>query len=427
MQNNLQNSTSQCLPIKYLGPSVRICQLNIEGSSKGKNQCLSKILLSQNIDIVAVQETHIATKADMKTRGIIHGYTIIGSTFHHAHGITTYARSDIENVQFISTEVAIDIHQIIINFGGIKVLNIYKPPNTKWQIDSIPPLPHPAVYTGDFNSHNTLWGYESNDTNGVTLSEWAESANAYLIFDAKDRKSFYSTRWGRDYNPDLCFVSSDETNRPLNISRKVLEDFPHSQHRPIVLEVGHQIPITRSTPRPRWNFGKADWASFAKDLDKYVRWIPPTPGNYRRFTGAVIAVGKRHIPRCFRKEYIPGWTEDSDRLYKEFTESGDTEIADELIESLNNGRLQKWRETVEEMDFIHSSRKAWSLLRKLGGSTAVTKPKETVSPNKIAEHIVHTSRLPPVKAHSRRVKQEHTNLRKSLNTNPPPAQFSWTK
>lgn len=159
-------------------------------------------------------------------------------------------------------------------------------------------------------------------------------------------------------------------------------------------------------------------------MDKYVRWIPPTPENYRRFVGAVVAVGKKHIPRGYRKEYIPGWTEESDRLYREFTESGDTELADELIESLNNGRSQKWRETVEGMDFKHSSRKAWSLLRKLGGSTTVTKPKETISLNKIAEHIVHTSRAPSVKEHSRRVKREYTILRKTVSANPSPAQFT---
>jgi hypothetical protein len=83
---------------------------------------------------------------------------------------------------------------------------------------------------GDFNCHNNQWGYADNDENGELLLRWAESHNLYLIFDAKDRKA----RWQRDYNPDLCFVTSNNNDEPLQTSRCVLNDFPHSQHRPIL-------------------------------------------------------------------------------------------------------------------------------------------------------------------------------------------------
>lgn len=56
-------------------------------------------------------------------------------------------------------------------------------------------------------------------------------------------------------------------------------------------------------------------------------------------TCAVIFVDKKHIPRGYRKEYIPEWTEHSDGLNNDFIESGDTNIANELIMSMNNGRL----------------------------------------------------------------------------------------
>lgn len=39
------------------------------------------------------------------------------------------------------------------------------PPNTQWQNESIPTLPHPAMHGGDFNSPSTLWGNASNVIN----------------------------------------------------------------------------------------------------------------------------------------------------------------------------------------------------------------------------------------------------------------------
>jgi hypothetical protein len=61
--------------------------------------------------------------------------------------------------------------------------------------------------------------YADNDENGELLLRWAESRNLHLIFDAKDMKSFHSARWQRDYNPDLCFVTSNNNDEPLQTSR----------------------------------------------------------------------------------------------------------------------------------------------------------------------------------------------------------------
>ena len=70
--------------------------------------------------------------------------------------------------------------------------NIYKPPATSWSTQALPILQHPSVYVGDFNSHHTQWKYRDNDDNGEALVDWAEENNMYLVFDAKDKDSFYS-------------------------------------------------------------------------------------------------------------------------------------------------------------------------------------------------------------------------------------------
>ena len=74
-----------------------------------------------------------------------------------------------------------------------------------------------------------------------------------------------------------------------------------------------------------------------------------------------MTAAKSAIPRGYCKEYIPGWSEESEKLYEEFCEDGH-EIADELLHSIVAARREKWTETVENLDFKKSSRQAWSLL-----------------------------------------------------------------
>ncbi|XP_060524498.1 uncharacterized protein LOC132700921 [Cylas formicarius] len=280
--------------------------------------------------------------------------------------------------------------------------------------------PHPAVYLGDFNSHHQEWKYSKNDENGDTLVGWAERNQLFHVFDAKAKGTYRSVAWKQEYTPDLCFVTRDQYHKPVPTRRKVLDNFPHSQHRPIIYEIGIQVPLITSVPRPRWNFGRANWTSFAIELDKCLRWIPPTHKNYDRFIGAVISSAKKHVPRGYRKEYVPGWNENSDRLYQQFLDSGDGEIADELLHSLDKARRDKWTSTVESLDFKKSSRKA-SLLRKLGDDGPTARPNTDIHPNKVASHIVNTSR-------GKSIKQFTTNINKQLKhlklTSPEESTFS---
>jgi hypothetical protein len=72
-----------------------------------------------------------------------------------------------------------------------------------------------------------------------------------LLFDAKDKGTFRSGIWQKDFNPDLCFETRDELRRPLYANRKVLNDFSRSQHRPVMTNIGIQIPTTKSILKPR--------------------------------------------------------------------------------------------------------------------------------------------------------------------------------
>lgn len=396
-----------------LGACIRICQINIEGISRAKCKILGRILTEQNIDVVAVQETHTENEEQLCQRGEIPGYDLIGATYHRCYGVATYVRSDIENAHIQLASDRDNVHNVTITLGENTISNIYKPPSSTWPNDTLPINPHPAIYVGDFNSHHTQWKYARNNEDGERLVNWAEDHNIHLVFDAKERGSFRSAAWKRDYNPDLCFVTTKD-NRPMKCHRRILSDFPHSQHRPAIIEVGIKIPLISSFPRPRWNFRKANWPDFSRDLDKCIRWIPPRHTCYSRFVSAIISTAKKHIPRGYRKQYIPGWNEESETLYNEFVQSGEQEIADELITSLDAARKQKWIETVESLDFKTSSRKAWSVLRKLGEGGKIGNSNQPIPPNKIATHIVQTSRTPGDKTYTRKVKSDLRTLKRSI-------------
>lgn len=407
-----KQQTPESVLTRELGSTTRICQLNVEGLSSSKSQFLSKFLVENNVDVAVLQETHIENLEQQRSRGKIHGYDLLGAIYHRHYGLATYVRSSIENAALVSLS-ADCFQQIVTKIGELTVVNIYKPPQTDWPQNVIETHPHPTICAGDFNSHHTDWKYRTTDINGEKLSIWAEENHLHLVFDAKDKNTFKSAIHNTETNPDLSFTTRNSQSHPIPTRRKIQESFPHSQHRPILLEIGINIPLIRSLPRPRWNLQKANWDKFSNDIDQTLRWIPARWYNYDRFVNIIIAAAKRYIPRGYRKEYIPGWNEETEELHQRLLQENNAEIADELLRNLDVARRKRWEETTEALNFTKSSRKAWNLLRKLGDASAPEREVPGVSPNQIASRIVSLSRAPRDKKSTIFVKRHLKSFRQS--------------
>jgi hypothetical protein len=65
------------------------------------------------------------------------------------------------NIQVLATKI-----------GSIIITNVDKPPNNKWESNPLKTFEYPAIYVGDFNSHNMAWSYEENDENGDIIYKW---------------------------------------------------------------------------------------------------------------------------------------------------------------------------------------------------------------------------------------------------------------
>lgn len=409
--------TSQSQQTRTFGTSARILQINAEGLSRDKCEYLSKLATDLKIDILAVQETHLTE--DLERRGNIAGYRMIARLFSSIHGSAVYARNNLCNLSEVNCHKINDIEIITVKLNNLTIMSIYKPPSSNWPTPPLPPLTAPCIYIGDFNSHHTTWGYSNNDENGEKLATWCDSQDLYLSWDAKETKTFHSARWQSDTNPDLVFVSTDERKLPLDHTRKVLQKFPRSQHRPTLITIGLEIPIIRSVHKPRWNFKKANWDNYSSEVDCNLRWIPPKAENYKRFVGVVIGAAKRNVPRGFRKQYIPCWDKSTETLYVKYQKNGDPEMGKQILEELNESRKEKWKDLTSQMSFTHSSRKAWSLLRKLGAASNICKEEPGITPAEMALHIKsRADKIPMDLAMKNQTERELNNTNSNLQTDP---------
>ncbi|GFR71272.1 RNA-directed DNA polymerase from mobile element jockey-like, partial [Elysia marginata] len=129
------------------------------------------------------------------------------------------------------------------------------------------PVNKPNIIIGDFNSHNTIWGYDSNDSDREAVEGWAASNDLTIRYSSKDKHTFSSARWKRGYNPDLAFVSSQHVS---SFERTVGDPIPKSQHRPTALQTKPVVKALESNSIPRFNFRKAKWEEFTQDLDSKI-------------------------------------------------------------------------------------------------------------------------------------------------------------
>jgi len=115
--------------------------------------------------------------------------------------------------------------------------------------------------------------------------------------------------------------------------------------------------------------------------------------SYQRFCGAMQKAICHSIARGFCLTYTPCLDEECQDLLKQYEESSDPDIADHLIESLDAARQHHWEELTSKVNFRHSSRKSWALIRWL---SAVHQPPESthpsVSANVVAVHLMQVAK-----------------------------------
>jgi len=113
--------------------------------------------------------------------------------------------------------------------------------------------------------------------------------------------------------------------------------------------------------------------------------------------------------------YVPTWVNECDDLFQQYKEVEDPDdiktTASNLIDKLNEKRQGRWEEAVAEVDFTHSSQKAWLNTKRLTGRNTAKKHFQD-PPNVIAKQIVSNGIYHGAdKSFQREVKRNVTQMR----------------
>lgn len=378
-----------------VGKGVTILQLNIEGLTTAKLEVLSQLTKSNNTAVIMLQETHCTGPEKLK----LPGFDLATFTPSSIHGIATFVKTGMDWTLESTSPPDSSIEWAALRIQGTTLVNVYKPPPCRLSTTSLPAFHSPCVYAGDFNCRHMEWGYSSNNPDGENLAEWAYLNNLTLLYNPRDPDSFLSGRWHTGTNPDLAFAGI--TPGEPSPDRRVLEIFPRSQHRPSLIHPASIAEPPPSNPVRRWNFKKANWKQYTTLTNKLVDGLP-SPSDpdsnttYAAFSEMLIYAAKRAIPRGCRKNYTPCWDQTSQDIYESLDNSDSPEELHErterLMTHLNSRRQKRWIETVESIDFTHSSRKAWDTINRLTGRASRTCSKCPVTPNAIASQLVANGR-----------------------------------
>lgn len=105
-------------------------------------------------------------------------------------------------------------------------------------------------------------------------------------------------------------------------------------------------------------------------------------------------------------------------MLEDFELLGNQRSSEQLFSHLNKKRRKRWEETTFNMDFKHSSRKAWNLLKKLGTDCSKTSRTYPVTCDQIASRLLNVSKSAGLSRERKSfIKKELRRKKKSISAN----------
>ena len=145
--------------------------------------------------IIALQETHCTTADKI----VIPNFSLAGSVLSKSYRLTTFVHERLKCSLVDQRPEQSETEWLCIDVVGYKIINVYKPPRSRFTPAAIPTFPHSSLYVDDFNCEV---GFTTKH-DGKSLDSWATSNNLGLLYNPKETASFFSHRWNVCANPDL--------------------------------------------------------------------------------------------------------------------------------------------------------------------------------------------------------------------------------
>ena len=383
---------------------LNIFQANVAGI-KNKTTELKKLFHDNNIHVALLQETQ-----HQSCNFNISGYVPHTCRCTACRGIITYIRKDLQaDVAIHSDDSPNDILKATVWFGDKKfqIFNVYSAPKNVFTFTCQEVIFKSTIVAGDFNGHSPLWGYADRNPSGINIEDLCQSTNLIRLQDEFSKPTLLHKAHGTLHRPDLTLVSPDIHS---TCCTEVLKGIG-SDHLPILISIdmGKQ-PSQRK--RSRWNFKKANWQKFRRELDTdldipTITRLDENEGN-DYITKAILKAAKSSIPRGSVKKYSPFWTKELENAVTE------RHAARNMYESENSKenrtrynkataetklltkklKKQAWTEKCGELNLRQGGRDAWKLLGNMSGANSQVNPKPftagsevLTSDTKKAEHL----------------------------------------
>ena len=356
--------------------SLAIIQLNVEGLTTAKLDILEQLVTNNKATIMLLQETHKENNTILK----LHGYKLAGQTKSRHHSLATFIRDDVPWSPAGQCAPDAMVKWTATNVQEMTIMNVYKPPPNKLQPGSLPDATAPAVYDSNFNYLNTDWGYKTTNPDGVYLADWASTADAALLLNLKEPHLFISRRWNTETNPDLAFAKVIG-QEPLPVWC-VLDRFPYSQHHLSLITTpslvqsmegklfrgGTFATLTGQNSEQHQHHIQIPASAFCIQNQRFLCDLLHYVDQHCQETCPVGSQKELHSLLGQRVRGTPACPQRGQ------TNAKRARAARDLMTRLNTRQRERWTDTVESINFTHSSQQAWQTINKLTSQTTKPKP-----------------------------------------------------
>jgi len=154
-------------------PRPNLLQLNTEGLTANKISVIKPLAYKYKASIIVLQEIHCTTADKL----VIPNFSLTRSVLNRNHRLAKFVHECLEWPPVDQSPEQSETEWLGIDVPGYKIINVHKPPHSRFRPMAILTLPHPSLYVGDFNCQHVNWGYNNAFPDCESLDAWATSNN----------------------------------------------------------------------------------------------------------------------------------------------------------------------------------------------------------------------------------------------------------
>lgn len=342
---------------------------------------LELLLKKYSPAVICLQETRLKPNSKLKLKGYTEYYK---SNSNGLGGVGILVKNTIlqSSVVLHSSLQAVAVC-VTIRGKPYIVSSIYLPPSSnpqKSDFDNlIQQFNKPYLLCGDFNAHSPIWGANDTEGHGKVLEDVMEEN--YLVPLNISEHTWHKPRC----KPSLIDLSLAHPSIYLDFTCKVSRDKYSSDHSPVLISVNEdEEPDLEKTPK--WNFKKADWASFeSKCLEEMNENIfNDYDDKMKAFSSTLLDIASEFIPKTspfFKKPSKPWFDEECNQAKRERNKAQrlankypnmNNQMKAKLMQArvrrlFRQKKRESWRNYVSSIDSRTRPTKVWNMIRKITG------------------------------------------------------------